>query len=166
MRPGYKRDGTAYKSFVLAETSRLPIQIKIQIQVPRVKPKSWADFVLLHLNYITLRHDGTLQNMLAHTFGKHNKQSKHLTVKQFRKMPAQPVKVAAPGRPSVKTLGLGWPGAATKGLVQPCPKLWPLFHKQYWVFFLQRLDIFARSGLILTSVLQLVGCMLLLHTNS
>ncbi len=86
MRPGYKRDGTAYKSFVLAETSRLPIQIKIQIQVPRVKPKSWADFVLLHLNYITLRHDGTLQNMLAHTFGKHNKQSKHPTREMGKKL--------------------------------------------------------------------------------
>ena len=29
-------------------------------------------------------------------------------------------------------LGLGRPGAATAGLVQPCPKPWALFHK-HWV---------------------------------
>ena len=72
MRPaaGYKGDGTAYKLFVyiftiinyihidignsdsnLAEKILpIKIQIKVPISVPRGKPKSWADFVLPHLN--------------------------------------------------------------------------------------------------------------------
>ncbi len=63
---------------------------------------------------------GHSRHMPAPTFGKRNKQSK--SVKDIIEI--EPLVWPA-------ALGLGRPGAAPAGLVQPCPKPWALFHKPF-----------------------------------